>query len=415
MVSMFSVFAAGAKDDSSKVLTILNGGDTKVGDTTVTAEVIKMLQKDFPGVKVEKYSVDMTGGGTLTIDSMIAAGNPPNVYYDSMVRMGKFMVPEYALPLNSYIRDLDKYSESTLSPYTINGDLLALPMQGGVQGMWVNLDIMKEIGYTVKPDWSVDDFLKMCELVKNKYNGERFGTSFFAANQSGDYLINNWFASFGVPFYEDRNYDKPIMADKGGAKVYAFYQTLMKNGYISKDAATLSDDDMIIQWYSGKLATAGFFPGWTKDYYKTAIDQGIIAKEPNYTFVPFPRAPGIKKVPSYANIAVVVVHKTGTTIDKVAARYAEYVNSPQIQAMFTKVIDVSSNRSDGILEPVNFHNSETANIAKENGLMDVGIVDSRFPERRAIQFPILQKLLAFKISPEDAIVEYQNKMAAVTK
>jgi ABC-type glycerol-3-phosphate transport system substrate-binding protein len=189
----------------------------------------------------------------------------------------------------------------------------------------------------------------------------------------------------------------------------------MKNGYISKDSATLSDDDMIIQWYSGKLATAGFFPGWTKDYYKSAIDQGIITKEPNYTFVPFPRAPGVKKVPTYANIAAIVVHKTGTTIDKAAAKFAECLNSPQIQALFTRAIDVAPNRIDGILEPANFHVSEVAKIVKENGYMDVGNSDPRFPERRATQFPILQKLLNFKISPEDAILEYQNAMTAVKK
>ena len=58
----------------------------------------------------------------------------------------------------------------------------------------------------------------MAELVKQKYNGKKFATGMFAANQSGDYLLNNWFASFGVSFYKNGDYNNPVMASTGGAK-----------------------------------------------------------------------------------------------------------------------------------------------------------------------------------------------------
>ena len=50
---------------------------------------------------------------------------------------------------------------------------------------------------------------------------------------------------------------------------------------------------------------------------------------------------------------------------------------------------------------------------KWGGVMDVGLSDPRFPERRALQYPILQKVLNFKITPEKAIVEYQKTMKKV--
>ena len=43
----------------------------------------------------------------------------------------------------------------------MNGKQLGLPMTGSAQGMAINLDIMKEIGYTVPDNWTIDDFLKM--------------------------------------------------------------------------------------------------------------------------------------------------------------------------------------------------------------------------------------------------------------
>ncbi len=105
--------------------------------------------------------------------------------------------------------------------------------------------MMKEIGYTVPDNWTIDDFLKMAELVKQKYNGKKWATGMFAANQSGDYYINNWFASFGANWYNNKNYDKAVVADNGGAKVYEFYQTLVKNGYVPPNCATLNDDDYV--------------------------------------------------------------------------------------------------------------------------------------------------------------------------
>lgn len=394
-------------------ITILHSGDTVLGSTTEFKMVEEMVLSDFPGTTFVYSKIDLSTGSTLTMDAMLAAGMAPNVFIDTMVRASKYMVPEYALPLDVYIRDLAKYNKGVLDPYKKNGKLLALPKAGGAQGMLVNLDIMKAINFKIPKDWAISDFLVMAELVKQKFGGKKWATGMFAANQSGDYLLNNWFASFGVQFYQNGNYDKAVMADTGGVKVYEFYQLMAKAGYIPPNAANLNDDDYALEWQKGNLAATAFFPDWTKPYFQSAIEQKQIEKPFDYIFVAFPRAPGIKTVPAYISNAAVIVRNTGTPIDKIAARYAEYLLSSKVQGEIVKYTNVVPNRSDISIVSSDPHVGEVMLIVKENGLMDVGLTDPRFTERRAIQYPILQQVLNFKMTPIDAIKLYQSKMSAV--
>jgi len=382
-----------------------------VGDNRIF-DAVKMLKNDYPDVIVNIINVNLSDGSTLTMDSMLAAGTPPNVYIDTMVRVSKYMIPEFALPLNGLVRDLDKYQKGVLDPYSRNGDILALPQPGSAQGMCINLDIMNDIGFTVKDDWTIDDFLAMAEKVKKFYGGKKFATGMFAANQSGDYLLHNWFAAFGAKYYVNGNYDKSVIADTGGAKVYSFYQTLVKNGYVPPNSATLNDDDYAAAWAEGKLAATAFFPGWCAGYLQTAIEQKMIDKPFKYKFVPFPRGSGVKSVGTYISNGAFIVHKTGNdTIDKLSARFVEYANGKKAQEYAVSINNVA-NRID-VVQSTDPRLLEVASIASKNGVYDAGLTDPRFTERRSIQYPILQKLLTFKMTPDQAIQEYQKQLSAV--
>jgi ABC-type glycerol-3-phosphate transport system substrate-binding protein len=394
-------------------ITMLHNGDALFGETTLFKTAIASLTRDFPGVKVEQILIDTSDGSTLTMDAQLAAGTPPNVYIDSMVRVSKYIVPEFALPLDGLVRDLDKYNPGMLDQFRRGGKVMALPQPSSAQGMCINLDMMRDIGYTVPKDWTVDDFLKMAKLVKQRYGTEKWATTLFAGNQSGDYLLNNWFASFGVQFYAKGNYDKSVIADTGGAKVYRFYQDLVRAGYVPPHAATLNDDDYAAAWSVGKIAAGAFFPAWTTPYLKTAMDQGLIKEPFKLTFVPFPRAPGVKTVATYVNGAVLVGHRTGTDVDKITARLMEYLNNAWAQERFVRYGGILANRTDVTEKTPDPMLVATAEIMKKGGIQDVGLSDPRFTERRALQYPILQRVLNLTVSPEQAIEEYQAKLSSV--
>jgi len=410
LIFTFMLFAVLFNSFAQKI-TVLHAGDTKLGNTSAFTIATEKLRKDYPNVKINWMKLDLSDGSTITMDAFLAAGTPPNLYIDSTVRAGKYLIPEYAFPLNGLVNGLDKFSPGMLTPYIKNGQILGVPYAGSGQGMCINLDVMKEIGFTVKPDWTISDFLKMAELVKQKYNGKKWATGMFAANQSGDYLINNWYASFGVNWYENGDYDHAKVYQNGGAKVYEFYQTLVKNGYVPPNCANLSDDDYCAMWAKGDFVATAFFPPWTAMYFDTAIQQKLITKPFNYAFVPFPRADGVKKVGTYFNTNVCIIHKTGTNTDKVVAKLVEYLISADLQDMLSDE-GVFPNRID-IKPAKDKYISQVINIINGNGIHDFGLADSRFTPRRALQYPILQQVLNLKITPEEASKKFETALNSV--
>ena len=395
------LFAAGAKEEVREI--------TVLGTTSgeIYEYATRRMQEDFPGVTVRNAGVDLSDGSTLSMDALLAAGTPPNVYEDWIGRASKYMVPEFALPLQDYVRDLDAYYPQYLDLYTRDGNVYGLPMPINPQGMAVNMDIMREIGFTPTWDWTIADFLTMAELVKQRYGGEKWATGMFAATQSGDYLINNWFPAFGAEWFAE-GYEKTTIA-KRGASVHAFFQLLAREGYIPPNSAALADADYVHQVGGGRIAAAAMMPGWIKVYQDAAIKNGVIDKPWAVEFFPFPTATG-KPVPTFASGHGLVIHNTGTEADKWAARWAEYLNDAWSQLNTPAVTptrgDTGWTASDPLL-------AQTIRIANDHGVYNSGITLQFFAAFRPQHFPVLQKVLRLELTPEDSIKEYEARINQV--
>ena len=395
-------------------ISILYGGPTELpGLGTDISWSTAKLQEDFPGAEVTELQIDLADGSAMTMTALLAAGRGPNIYMDYIGRASSYIIADYALPLDSYIRDLDKYPAATLAAYRRNGNLLALPQTGSAQGMAINLELMADIGYEVPENWTIVDFLDMAELVKAKYGGEKWATGMFAGNMSGDYLLNNWFAAFGAEFYASGDYSKTTIKSTGGAEVYDFFQYLMSEGFIRSDAATQVDDDYVLDWAKGDLAATAFFQPWIKPYFDVVAEQGFAPFD--YKFVPFPRGVGVDRVPTYSSNAAIVVRDTRTDNDAVAARLAEYLNSAEIQTAIVLSKGALANRTDVSAFPDDPWTAQIQKIVRDNGLSDVGITNSKYMAARAQHFPILQKVLNMKITPEDAITAYEKALNEALK
>ena len=395
-VVLFAMTLFGAGQREAQRITVLHAPE---GELSVMNYAAEKLREDFPDVEVELLTVDLSDGSTLTMDALLAAGSAPNVYVDYIGRVSKYLRPEYALALDDYIRDIDQYIPSALAPYRRDGTLYGLPQPGGAQGMAVNMELMEEIGFTPTFDWTVTDFLEMAELAKDH---GYWATGMFAANQSGDYLINNWFPVFGAEWYAG-GYERTTI-DRAGADVYTFFQDLVINEYVPPNAAALTDDDYVIQFASGQIAATAFFPGWLDPYFSTVIEQGMIDEPFPVEFFPFPNSS-----PTYVSNSAIVVHETGTDADIWAARFAEYANDAYIQSEQSRAHTIP-NRRDARMLSDSAWVQQTAAIMVANGLYDVGLTQPFFARTRPQHFPVLQKVLNLEATPEEAIAEYADRL-----
>jgi ABC-type glycerol-3-phosphate transport system substrate-binding protein len=118
-------------------------------------------------------------------------------------------------------------------------------------------------------------------------------------------------------------------------------------------------------------------------------------------------------VPTYINNGVYVVYNSkDDNLNKIAARFVEYANGLAAQDLVVRMESCVSNRSD-VPSSIDPRVAEISKIVSQNGIYDAGLTDPRFTERRSLQFPILQKLFNFQITPDDAINQYEKALSSV--
>lgn len=388
------VFANGGQEK----LVVLRPSNPVRGDVEVFAWAEEMVKERFPETVIEFKQVDLSTGSAITMDTLIATGNPPDVYVDSMVRLSRYITPDFALPLGDIA---DPFTD--VEPFTREGEVLALPTWGEAQGMAINLDLMEKVGYEVPENWTLSDFFEMAEMVKNysdETGEEVYATGMFAGNQSGDYLWMNWFATFGVDLYSD-NYTESTQVD-GGAEVWNFFRMLQEKGYIPPNSSQLVDDDYVIQWASGMFAATPFFESWTAPYFDSIIEQGLIEEPFDYKYVSFPN-----DAPPCTNFVGVIINKD-TDMPEVAKEYVRQFVSEYIMGLHVKYASSVPYRPVGV-ESDNPRVKEIAEIASD-GTYDLGVTNNWFTEVRAEGFPILQQVLDGEMEGEEAAKLYTKRV-----
>jgi len=404
-----SVFAEAVVEEEVTEITILCAQQTYEASEHFRA-IVDRFHLTYPDVVVRALPLDLSTVSTMSMDALDMAGTAPNVYWDYTGRVGKYMLPGYALPLDDYIADLDKFYPGVLDQFRRGGVLYGMPDPGEANGMVINLKMMDEIGYTVPDNWTVDDFLEMCELVKQFYGGEKFGTFMYAATMSGDYQINTWWGAFGAHLYASGDYSRTTIRETGGAKVHEFYQTLVRNGYIQAGAASRSDGETFALWGGGMFAAVPFFPSWVEPYRKIGLEQGV--EEFPVVFVEFPSATG-EPVEAYATGSSAIVIETGTAADAIAAHLVESITSVEAQAVATRLGGLPANRSDATVQSDNVFFAQTGAIAAANGLQDVGFTTELYSAVRAQHYPILARVLNLELTPEESIALYEEAVNEV--
>lgn len=354
---------------------------------------------------------DITTGSTISMDALIAAGKAPDIYNAFVGRASKYMVPEFALPLNRFA---DRIKENFLGLFYRGADLLALPLDISNQGLCINLDMLEGIGVKIPEDGniSLDEFLAICERVKTRLPGI-YGTAVFAKSASADYLYMNWFASFGAEMFKKGDYSRVAINSPAGVRTAAFFRMLYEKGYVPPDSPTLVDDDAVLLFWTGKVAMFAEYPGWEVNLQAT-LDQKLIDKPFRYRLIRFPADAGVVKVPASFQGGVIVANKarpdaTLKMID-VWVRPSTYIAANAIStqgAIYSGAVKMDL--------PVNVSPlmAQSLEISAANGLWDQGIALQKFSELRKCWYPIFAELLRGKIAPDVAMAAYEAALMRV--
>ena len=392
-------FASGNKQTAEITIAGANGG--------VYQDIVDIFQSRY-NTKITHIDIDVQTGTAITMDALLAAGTPPDIYHDFIGRSGKFVSADYALPL---VIDESLYDTKTLAMCKRDGVLYALPGIVPGQAMSINTDMTK--GWVPDDDWTIDDFIDAAKVIRSQAVDGYYATGLFAANPSGDYLYVNWFAAFGVELFKDGDYSRSNANTPEGIKAFTFLKMLYDEGFVSPDAPNMTDDDYVEEWVLGKMAFAPMRPSWEAGYIPGAIAAGKIEKGPTLAFVPFPHDPSIAGTPTAGGGSLSVAHKTDDPEKaRLLTELCLLLTGPIVQNAGV-ALEGFPTRTDVIAVNRNPFELVVRNIAAEFGFMDVGYANSWYYESRAVMPEVLRELYNGNITPEQAAKIYADRVDAI--
>ncbi len=392
------------------------------GQTQTMDFLFAWFAETYPNVTFKKLQIDLSTGSTMTMDAMLAAGNAPDIYWDMDGRVAKYMVPEFALPLENYLSKelLADLYPTMLAQVTRGGHVYAVP--GGVAGvgLCVNTSLLDEAGYKMPApkDWTIDEFTKMAKAVKAK-RPDAYATYLFAKDQSSDQWWMWWFYAFGAAVYKPGDYSKTTINSPQAREALAYLKYLVDNDLAPREAATWDDGKAVDYWGRGLIAAGAMQTAHTLAM-DSALKQGTLKKPFNFFFTCFPRAATVAKVPVVAYYSLALAKKSkDDRRNKAAAYWLELFSSKDNQLM-QGIIPGGGypSRQSLVVKSQDPLYDQLFKVLQEYGSIDLGRTNPPFSAVRAQMYPLLQKFYMGKMTADAVLVEYEknvNKILAEGK
>ena len=302
------------------------------------AKVYEEYKAEHPNVTID-FSVKGydASGTTLFIDTAVAAGTPPDIYFDTKFRVKKYfdanLLEDLAPALTD--EDLAAYDPAVFAG-SKSGDMIwSIPASGGYWNFIVNTTLFEKAGKAdllpKAPDysWTTEEFMTACRAINDPDNGV-YCTAFFAGSPSMDSATNQWLAGFPDCQFYDQEAKQYTVNSPACVEAFTFLHTIYDEGLMVPGAAGLIDDTTDPYWLNQQVAMLGQ-GNWYDSITKKAIGEGTI--EPfEYMFVQFPNQPAAPVTPvGMSNPDVWGVFKQSDP-DKLQAIYdlIQYMQRPEI-------------------------------------------------------------------------------------
>ncbi|PWB50463.1 MAG: hypothetical protein C3F13_16055 [Anaerolineales bacterium] len=268
------------------------------------ANIFKQYEADHPGVTIDFALKGYdASGSTLVVDTAVAAGTPPDVYFDTKFRVKKYqdatLLEDLTPALTS--EDVAAYDPAVLAGSYGGSMMWSIPADGGYWNMIVNKSLFEKAGLTdllpQGPDyaWTTDEFMKACEAINDPANNI-YCTAFFAGSTSMDSATNEWLAGWPDCKYYDATTQQYTVNSPACLEAFTFLHSIYEKGLMVPGAAGLIDDTTDPYWLNQQVAMLDQ-GNWYDSITKKGIAAGTIQPF-DYIFVQVPNKPSAPVSPA---------------------------------------------------------------------------------------------------------------------
>jgi len=375
---------------------------------------IYRFMEENPNTKVTIFPRDVSQG-SMTLDSLMAAGKPPDVLTDAAWLFPNYLVPEFALPLEEYM-DLSRFQDNMIDLYSRDGHCYAIVQDNVTIGFALNLDMLKPIGYAVpaQPDWTTVEFDRLSEKLKAV---DMYSTVIMTQNGL-DAWGQMWAQNAGGTMYENNDYSKVTMNTPEYAVGLKYMKSLVDRGYAYPRPNECNDDTGIEDFAVAKIFACTLQTGHVTGWVKQALESGALEKPFEYTYVEVPHSPTVEHSPIDGYQSITLGHRSkNEERNKAIAKFIESQFTDEYVTMYSAQGAVPTVKG---FVPTKGLGATSGNLAMLALAQSAPPLDSGrlLPQRRAIYrawTPYAQDFMNGGISAEDLldILEIEaNKLLA---
>jgi len=301
-VREFSRLGEAVATDDIELVVMHWSGDGGPEEDAIVEEALARFETEHPGVRVRRINPGDAGSFYTKLQTMLVAGEPPDVFYVGAERLSNFVELGLLASLEEFVGagddeaassfDLGAFFPATVDAFRYDGDrvgtgpLYGIPKDFTTVGFYLNLDLLKRAG--VEPpgdDWTWDEFIEIARRVGElpDATGAEFVTWPVMVRV---YLWTQGLDVVGEDF-DDLRLDDP--------EVVAALETLRawrheEENTLTSGRSRVASGSAVFQ--TGRVGMAGPFGRWVVPAYSTLTPDesksaGEIAFE--WDFLPLPR------------------------------------------------------------------------------------------------------------------------------
>ncbi|GAB4566980.1 MAG: sugar ABC transporter substrate-binding protein [Anaerolineae bacterium] len=173
----------------------------------VAKPVIAEFEQLHPNIKVELENIGSGSEYYTKLQTMVAGGTPPDVFYPATHVAYAYASKGAILPVQDFIDrdgiDLSEYEEQVLDLYKMDGQVYCLPIDTASLVVFYNKTLFDEAGVPYpKEGWTWSDFLETAKALTKDFDGDG-QIDQFGVDQFRDYWPMVVWSNTGHGLFDD--------------------------------------------------------------------------------------------------------------------------------------------------------------------------------------------------------------------
>ncbi|MGA1517608.1 MAG: ABC transporter substrate-binding protein, partial [Phycisphaerales bacterium] len=174
---------AGESDAEVELVVMHWSGDGGPEEDAIVEEALARFEAEHPGIRVRRVNPGDAGSFYTKLQTMLVAGEPPDVFYVGAERLANFAELGLLAPLDEFVAaegsgegdgslDLDDFFPATVEAFRYDGSrvgdgtLYGIPKDFTTVGFYLNLELFKRAGIDPpRDDWTWEEFIEIARRL----------------------------------------------------------------------------------------------------------------------------------------------------------------------------------------------------------------------------------------------------------